>query len=118
MSADHGGAEMCQFLVPADPTLSFPSGNRVSLIYLSSRVACAMMTINKEKKKKIKQQIQHTQIRALLQENLFSGAEVIKLFFILNSSEHDISNAHKTKMRKKIQFFLFQNSQMYTSQKI
>ena len=29
VSADHGGAEMCQFLVPAVPTLSFPSGNRV-----------------------------------------------------------------------------------------
>ena len=38
------------------------------------------------------------------------GPEVIKLFFMLNSVEHEILNAHKYKNIKKFSFFLTQIS--------
>ena len=39
-----------------------------------------------------------------------AGPEVIKLFFMLNSVEHEILNAHKYKNIKKISFFQAQTS--------
>ena len=39
-----------------------------------------------------------------------SGPEVIKLFFMLNSTEHEILNAHKYETIKKSSFFQTQIS--------
>ena len=41
-----------------------------------------------------------------------SGVEVIKLFSMLNSTEYEISSAHKNKMLKNKDSFLLSNSQL------
>ena len=44
--------------------------------------------------------------------NIKQSREVIKLFFILNSTEHEISTAHKNLNAKNERLFLISNSQV------